>query len=134
MGAAFMGAGSLLAAVFGAPDVIAVAGFGGMILCLAGMAEHGSGFLSGKTFVYLGEISYSVYMVCVPWKLLFVNAASKLLGQGDDQLPLLIWLLFIGSVVPLAAMSYHLIERPARSWMKLMWENWGKRRSVAAAG
>jgi peptidoglycan/LPS O-acetylase OafA/YrhL len=134
VGAAFMGAGSLLAAVFGAPDVIAVAGFGGMILCLAGMAEHGSGFLSGKTFVYLGEISYSVYMVCVPWKLLFVNAASKLLGQGDDQLPLLIWLLFIGSVVPLAAMSYHLIERPARSWMKLMWENWGKRRSVAAAG
>ncbi|MDB5468789.1 MAG: acyltransferase [Caulobacter sp.] len=133
VGAAFMGAGALMAAVSGAPDLLAVAGFGGLILCLAGMAEHGSRFASGQGFVYLGEISYSVYMVCVPWKLLFVNAATKLLNTADDRLPWYIWMLFIVSVVPLAAASYHLIERPARARMKLLMDSWAKRRSVAPA-
>ncbi|MDH4385796.1 MAG: acyltransferase [Caulobacter sp.] len=131
-GAAFLGAGALIAAVSGAPDLFVVAGFGGLILCLAGMAEHGSRFASGPGFVYLGEISYSVYMICIPWKLLFVNAATKLLGISDDRLPWYIWLLFIASVVPLAAISYHLIERPARARMKLMHDSWAGRRSVAA--
>jgi len=133
MGAAFMGAGALMAAVSGAPDLLAVAGFGGLILCLAGMAEHGSRFASGQTSVYLGEISYSVYMICVPWKLLFVNAATKLLNTADDRLPWYVWMLFIVSVVPLAAASYHLIEKPARARMKLLMDSWAKRRSVAPA-
>ncbi len=131
VGAAFMGAGAVAAAVSGAPDLFAVAGFGGLILCLAGMAEHGSRFGSSQSLVYLGEISYSVYMICVPWKLLFVNAASKVLNTADDRLPWYIWLLFIASVVPLAAASYHLIERPARARMKLLMDSWAKRRSVA---
>jgi peptidoglycan/LPS O-acetylase OafA/YrhL len=131
-GAVFLGAGALIAALSGAPDLFVVAGFGGLILCLAGMAEHGSRFASGPGFVYLGEISYSVYMICIPWKLVFVNAASKLLGISDDRLPWYLWLLFIVSVVPLAAVSYHLIERPARARMKLMHDSWSRRRSVAA--
>jgi peptidoglycan/LPS O-acetylase OafA/YrhL len=131
-GAAFLGAGALLAAVSGAPDQLAVAGFGGLILCLAGMAEHGSKLASGRTFVYLGEISYSVYMVCVPWKLLFVNAAAKLVSNGDEKLPLYLWIIFVVSVIPLAAASYHLIEKPARARMKLMADSWARRRSVAA--
>ncbi|WGM41076.1 acyltransferase [Caulobacter sp. NIBR1757] len=133
VGAAFMGAGALMVAVSGAPDLLAVAGFGGLILCLAGMAEHGSRFASGQTSVYLGEISYSVYMICVPWKLLFVNAATRLLNTTDDRLPWYIWLLFIASVIPLAAASYHLIEKPARARMKLLMDSWAKRRSVAPA-
>ncbi|MBX3479485.1 MAG: acyltransferase [Caulobacter sp.] len=133
VGAAFMGACILLATVAQAPDIIAVAAFGGLILCLAGMAEHGSTFASGRIPVYLGEISYSVYMVCVPWKLLFVNAVPKLLNTGSEQLPWYLWIVFIASVVPLAAASYHLIERPARARMKLMHESWARRRSVAPA-
>lgn len=132
-GAVFLGAGALLAAISGAPDLVAVAGFGGLILCLAGMAEHGSRFASGPTFIYLGEISYSVYMVCVPWKLLFVNAAARLLNTPDESLPWYIWVVFVASVVPLAAVSYHLIERPARARMKLMHDSWAQRRSVAAS-
>jgi peptidoglycan/LPS O-acetylase OafA/YrhL len=132
IGAVFLGAGAILASVSGAPDGLVVAGFGGLILCLAGMAQHGSRFASGHGFVYLGEISYSVYMICVPWKLLFVNAATKLLNIEGDKLPWYIWLVFIASVVPLAAASYHLIERPARARMKLMHDSWAARRSVAA--
>jgi peptidoglycan/LPS O-acetylase OafA/YrhL len=74
--------------------------------------------------VYLGEISYSTYMICVPWKIIFVNAAARGLNLTDEKLPLWVWLIFITALVPLSAASYHLIEKPARERMKLMADSW----------
>ena len=91
--------------------------FGALMVALASLTSTGSTIGTSKTGVWLGEISYAVYMVCVPWKLLFVNGAGKLLGY-DDELPLGLWLVFIVSVVPLAALAHHLVERPARSFLK----------------
>ena len=76
--------------------------FGGLILSLAGLWAAGSQALSQRPFVWLGEISYSVSMVCIPWKLLFVNAASRALGVPEDALPWPVWLVFLAGV-PLPA-------------------------------
>jgi peptidoglycan/LPS O-acetylase OafA/YrhL len=54
----------------------------------------------------------------VPWKIVFVNITAKLLQLKNEQLPLGLWLVFLISVIPLAAASYHLIEKPAREAMK----------------
>jgi peptidoglycan/LPS O-acetylase OafA/YrhL len=132
LGAAFFGAGMLIAAAVGAPDVVSVIGFGGLILCLAGLAQHGSTFASRSPFVYLGEISYSTYMICVPWKIIFVNAAAKVFNLPTEKLPLGLWMIFLISVVPLSAASYHLIEKPARTRMKLWADSWRARRHAAA--
>ena len=131
-GAAISGAAALVGAQFGAPDAFVLAMFGGLILSLAGMASTGSAFGAHPVFVYLGEISYSVYMIAVPWAIVFVNAASKLLGLTEEKLPLGIWLIFVAAIVPLSAASYHLIEKPARTWMKLMADGWRARRTAAA--
>jgi hypothetical protein len=54
-------------------------------LSLAGLAATGSRFATQAPLVYLGEISYSTYMICIPWKILAVNAALKLLNiEGDS--------------------------------------------------
>lgn len=132
LGAAFSGAGLLVAAATGAPDVLCVIAFGALILCLAGLAQHGSRFASQPGFVYLGEISYSTYMICVPWKIIFVNAAAKALNLPSEKLPLGLWIIFLASVVPLSAASYHLIEKPARARMKLWADSWRTRRDAAA--
>jgi peptidoglycan/LPS O-acetylase OafA/YrhL len=132
IGALFSGAALLTAAGLGAPDMVTVATFGSLILSLAGLARHGSTFGTQSVFVYLGEISYSTYMICVPWKIIFVNAAARGLNLTDEKLPLLVWLVFIGALVPLSAASYHLIEKPARERMKLMADSWRARRAVAA--
>ncbi len=132
LGASLIGAGLVIGASFGAPGPLMVAGFGGLILCLAGLAQHGSTFGTGPVFVYLGEISYSTYMICVPWKILFVNLATRLLNLEGDRLPLAVWLIFLAAIVPLSALSYHLIEKPARERMKLMARAWKTRQSVAA--
>ena len=116
----------------GAPDALIVTGLGAVIFFLARTAQAGTETFSNTALVYLGEISYSVYMVCVPWKIVFVNAASKVLQLNDEHLPLWLWLVFLGGVVPLAAISYHLIEKPARARMKLWADSWDARRLSAA--
>ena len=126
IGASLFGAAIVIGAQFGAPDAVIVAGFAGLILSLAKLGASGSRIASQPFFVYLGEISYSVYMVCIPWQLLFVNACAKILHLSDKKLPWYLWVILLAGVVPLSAASYHLIEKPAREGMKL----WTKRRTA----
>jgi peptidoglycan/LPS O-acetylase OafA/YrhL len=122
----------LISAAAGAPDALIVTTLGGVIFFLAQLSQTRSPILAQAPLVYLGEISYSVYMICVPWKIVFVNAAARIFQLNNDQLPLGLWLVFFASVVPLAALSYHLIEKPARNAMKLMAESRATRRPSAA--
>jgi peptidoglycan/LPS O-acetylase OafA/YrhL len=118
---------ALALAQIAAPDAASVAVFGGLILALAGLTSTGSTLLSGRVGVYLKEISYSVYMICFPWKLVVVNGAEKVLGYADG-LPLWLWLLMFAGVVPAAAVMHHLIERPCRTYLR-RWAD--QRRSMA---
>lgn len=106
-------------AALGAHDAPIVLLFGALMVSLASLTSTGSTLGTSRLGVWLGEISYAVYMVCVPWKLLFVNGASKLFNTGD-VLPPWLWAVFILSVIPLAAAAHHLIERPARSALKAL--------------
>ncbi len=117
-GALFSGMAVLVSAQLALPDAITVALFGGLIYALAALTKAGENGGGGRVFVYLGEISYSIYMICIPWKLLFVNAVTPVLHLDKAHLPLLLWLILYAGVIPLAALSYHLIERPARLWLR----------------
>ena len=59
-------------------------------------------------------------MVCVPGKLLAINAASRL--TGTETLPWWMWIPIVVAIVPIAGLSHHLIERPARDAMR-RWAN-----------
>ena len=99
-----------------APDAAIVTACGGLILALAGLTSTGSSVLTGKVGVYLGEISYAVYMCCFPWLLVFGKAMEKL-GYGPTLPPVLWGVLFVG-VVPVAIVAHHLVERPARTLLR----------------
>ena len=51
--------GILLAVCLGAPDLIAVALFGGLIYALGSLTSSGSRLLSSSIGVYLGEVSFA---------------------------------------------------------------------------
>ena len=123
VGAAFFGALAILCALIEAPDAFTVLAFGGLIISLAQVSRAGSRLGSSGLLVYLGEISYSIYMICIPWQVVFVNVAVKILHLQSKQLPLSIWLIYLAALVPLAAATHHLIERPGRERMKLWWDS-----------
>jgi peptidoglycan/LPS O-acetylase OafA/YrhL len=115
VGALISGAVILICARLGAPDTVIVALFGPLILCLSSQFNRAMGGRIGTAAVYMGEISYSIYMISIPWKLFFVNASAQVFMFGKSDMPFNVWLCFFILVIPLAALSHHLIERPARA-------------------
>ena len=110
----------ILSAALGLWDGITVLFAGALILSLASLPNERAGVLASRPAVYLGEISYSVYMVCVPWKLLSINLAAKLTDAPDKQLHIFVWLAILALLPVVAAVSYHLVERPARKALRGM--------------
>ncbi len=106
------------ATVAGLPDYVTVAACGGLILGLASLSSAGSAFLSHKTFVYLGEVSFAVYMVCIPWQLVVVEGLQKVMHLNTEAMSLPVWLAMYAGVVPAAMVMHHLVERPARELMR----------------
>jgi peptidoglycan/LPS O-acetylase OafA/YrhL len=123
----------IAACQLGAPDWLTVILFGGLIFTLASLASAGSDLLSSPVWVYLGEVSFAVYMVCIPWQLAFEKGAHKLLGLNQDSLPLAAWVVMILGVTPAAMVIHHLVERPAREAMRRHGVPFSRRRPKAAA-
>ncbi|HWU61511.1 MAG TPA: acyltransferase [Ensifer sp.] len=103
---------------FGLPDFVSVLACGGIILGLGALARNGSAILSAPWLVYLGEVSFAVYMVCIPWQLIFGQGLQKLVHLDPENMPLVFWLGMVAGVVPAAMVVHHLVERPARNLMR----------------
>jgi peptidoglycan/LPS O-acetylase OafA/YrhL len=111
-------AGIVIAAVVGAPDYVFICLFGSLILSLASLSSTGSKLLTAPLWVYLGEVSFAVYMVCIPWQLVFEHGARTVLHLSGDALPPWLWVGLVVGVVPAAMVLHHLVERPAREVMR----------------
>ncbi|MFC5370965.1 acyltransferase family protein [Brevundimonas faecalis] len=105
-------------------DAVTVLAAGLLILALASVPNERAGLLASRPAVYLGEISYSVYMVCAPWQILAVNLAARATGAEDKRLQLFVWLGIVLGLIAAAAVTYHLVERPARKALR----GWAERR------
>lgn len=125
------GAGVILAASLQLWDPVVVLLAGGLILALGSVANERAGLLSSPAGVYLGEISYSVYMVCAPVLLLGVNVAARLTGAEDKRLHVIVWLAVLAAIPVAAALTYHLVERPARKALRGIADRRAARSSLA---
>ncbi|HEV7227709.1 acyltransferase [Brevundimonas sp.] len=92
---------------------------GGMlILALGSLDNVRAGPLSSWFAVWLGEISYALYMVLIPWTLVAVNGVARLTGSEDKTFALPVWLGIVTGAVVTAAIAHHLVEKPARAWLR----------------
>ena len=131
--AAVAGAGLLIAASIPLWDPIVVLCAGGLILGLGSLENGRMGVLGSGAGVYLGEISYSVYMVCAPVLLVMTNLAAKVTGADDKRFHIIVWLGIVLAVPLVAAATYHLVERPARKALRGMSDRRSARRAAAKA-
>ena len=127
------GAGLLVSASLGVWDPIVVLFAGGLILGLGGLDNDRAGVFASKAGVYLGEISHSIYMVCAPVLLLGVNVAARLTGAEDKRLHVIVWLAVVAAIPVAAALTYHLVERPARKALRGLARRNGSARSEGGA-
>lgn len=116
--AATFGLAVAVSATFRLWDGVTVLLAGGLILALASLDNAKAGWMSSRPAVYLGEISYSIYMICVPWKLLAVNLAARLTDAPDKKLQIGVWIVVVAMIPVVAAASYHLVEKPARKALR----------------
>ena len=100
------------------PDWLIVLAFGALIFGLASLSSSGSRRLTARAWIYLGEISFSIYMVCIPWQLVSGKAAARLLNVSAEALPWPIWIALVLGVIPVGMLAHHVVERPARDAMR----------------
>ena len=131
--ALFSGAGMLISASLGLWDPITVLFAGGLILGLGSMTNERAGPLASKAGVYLGEISYSIYMVCAPVLLVMTNVAARLTGADDKRFHIIVWLGIVAAIPVTAMLTYHLVERPARKALRRLAERNGKGQAATKA-
>jgi peptidoglycan/LPS O-acetylase OafA/YrhL len=106
----------ILALIASFPKYVTVMALGSLILMAAEMAkQERNNILSGPVAVYLGEISYSMYMIhAVLITLLFTPVEALHATVQHKQIILVI---FFPVLVAASALCHHLIERPARRFI-----------------
>ncbi len=109
----------IVAASLGFSDALIWPAFGLLIFSLAEASKTSArGIMSAAWLVYLGEVSYSVYMTHLPVDIAYFHMLDRV-APGITGVAA--WAAWIGVFVAtlLAAMAtYHLVERTARNWMR----------------
>jgi peptidoglycan/LPS O-acetylase OafA/YrhL len=104
-----------------APDVISWFGLAGLVFGLAETSKSANaGFARGKVAIWLGEISYSLYMGHVLVDLVVTQIAKRIVtdpAQLATISPLVALAGFLGSLV-FAGVLFHGVETPARNWLR----------------
>lgn len=127
---ALVAVGLLLGFAAGAPETLVAPLFlAGLLLAIALTADRPGNVLAARPIVYLGEISYSTYLVhfllYIVFKILFVddpaNVPPVLIG-------VFLLLTFLASVA-----LYHAVERPAQRALNRLFDRRHSRRPVRAA-
>lgn len=108
----------LLSAGWLGSDTLTVLSCGSLIVALASLSDRNIPLLSSRPSVWLGEISYAIYMCCAPWLMVSTNLVARMTGDADKQFYLLIWLGIIIGLIVVSALAHHLIERPARQFLR----------------
>jgi peptidoglycan/LPS O-acetylase OafA/YrhL len=107
-------AGVVVLAAFDNMQIVVVLVIAVIILAAAERARQGaSGILAARPLVYLGEISYSLYMIHLPVATLLLQGVR--LKMGYTPLPAVLAAYPIAMLVAVA--SYHLLEKPAHRYL-----------------
>ena len=117
----------LFALHMGVPDIFFVPGFSLLILFLTSNTGRISKIFNNKVFTFLGDISYSVYMVHFLFIIFIEMVAYKFGYRYHSELILpffkgaVFCVLYLLSLIGIAALSYRFLEKPCRRYINQKW-------------
>ena len=110
----------LTLAAVNAPDWLMLAALIALLAAAAERARSGrEGMLETKASLYLGEISYALYMVHVAVAMVWFEVTNRLFGAAPHMTLTSVAIVTGGvfAAVLAAAFCEHVIERPGRKWI-----------------
>jgi peptidoglycan/LPS O-acetylase OafA/YrhL len=118
----------------GAPVAVMPPLFAGVILLIASAErEHLTPpAWALNPLVYLGEISYSTYMLHLFLGKVYFNALARLFGYDPHALPAYQCVLALVPILLASAVSYHCVEQPGRTLLKRLWQARARSRTLPA--
>lgn len=117
-GALLTGAAALAMCEFRAPDSLVVTLFAPLIYFLASAEKPGKSSRAGQVLVYLGEISYATYMICVPLNFILIDALAPRIGLDPLHVPLWYWLGLVAAPVLVSILVHEGFDKPVRAWVR----------------
>jgi peptidoglycan/LPS O-acetylase OafA/YrhL len=100
-------------------DALIWPAFGLLIFTLAEASKtNPRGILGAAALVYLGEVSYSVYMTHLPVDIAYFHALDRVAPGLTGPTAWAAWLGVFAATLAASVATYHLVERPARNWMR----------------
>ncbi|WP_184719119.1 acyltransferase [Caulobacter sp.] len=124
LGLARIGTGAALAWIvvstsLGLADIWIWPALAALIFCLAERDKSGRvGMLAVPLAVYLGEVSYAVYMTHLPVDIAYFELLGRLPVQPVGALAWAAWLGVMVACFLVSVIVYHAAERPARRWLR----------------
>ncbi len=93
-----------------------------IILGLAGLARSGDKTLGHPVLVWLGEVSFAIYMFLYVWEVLLLKVYEKLgLYVPGEALHPALWLMLPVGLMMIASAAHHLVEHPARNALRKLY-------------
>ena len=89
-----------------------------LFMCTQSARYEQTGVLSHNGFVFLGKISYALYMTHALIYTVFFNGTELVFGEDMAwQLKITLWAVAVMGTIPLAAIFYFVIEEPGRKFL-----------------
>jgi peptidoglycan/LPS O-acetylase OafA/YrhL len=100
-------------------DLVIWPALAALIFFLAEAAKGSvQGVMSARPLVYLGEVSYAVYMTHLPIDIAYFHLLDRLTPGLTGGRAWLAWIGVFGVCLVVSMAVYHLVERPARDWLR----------------
>lgn len=122
--AAWLGVGTAaiwigVSASLGASDLVIWPALALLIFSLGEVAKTDPGsVVAAPVLVYLGEVSYAVYMTHLPIDIAYFHALDRVAPGLTGPLAWLAWVGVFAVCLAASMAAYHVVERPARNWMR----------------
>jgi len=89
-----------------------------LIFLLAELDRHAEAKASAGVFVYLGDISYAIYMIHVPFFMVAFNFLQDVVGAIDETMSTGLFAVLLVIMIGASALTFEIIEKPARSGIR----------------
>jgi peptidoglycan/LPS O-acetylase OafA/YrhL len=115
--AAAAGVWIVVAASLRLTDLVIWPAFGAVVFGLAETARTSRPALSSPAWLYLGQISYAMYLVYLPVDIVYFHGLERLVGTPSGAAAWMVWAGVFPVIMVAAVLAHHLIAQPAQVWL-----------------